>query len=114
MQLNLIENPDDTQKVSYKLARIVYAETLAQSLYVVESLASMIYNIHQKFNKSFDDIANDKNIFESPRPWGSPGKNIGVGCHALFQGNLPNLGIEPASLTSPALAGKVFTTSATN
>ena len=30
----------------------------------------------------------------------SPGKNIGVGCHALLQGNLPNPGIEP---TSPAL-----------
>ena len=30
----------------------------------------------------------------------SPGKNIGVGCHALLQGNLPNPGIEPKS---PAL-----------
>ena len=28
-------------------------------------------------------------------------------------GNLPNPGIEPASLTSPALAGRFFTTSAT-
>ena len=27
----------------------------------------------------------------------SPGKNIGVGCHALLQGNLPNPGIEPRS-----------------
>ena len=32
-------------------------------------------------------------------------------CHPL--GNLPDPGIEPASLTSPALAGKFFTTSAT-
>ena len=30
----------------------------------------------------------------------SPGKNTGVGCHALLQGNLPNSGIEPRS---PAL-----------
>ena len=30
----------------------------------------------------------------------SPGKNTGVGCHALLQGNLPNPGTEP---TSPAL-----------
>ena len=30
----------------------------------------------------------------------SPGKNTGVGCHALLQGNLPNPGIEP---WSPAL-----------
>ena len=33
-------------------------------------------------------------------PWDSPGKNTGVGCHALLQGNLPNPGIEPRS---PAL-----------
>ena len=29
-----------------------------------------------------------------PRPWNSPGKNTGVGCHAL-PGDLPNPGIEP-------------------
>ena len=39
----------------------------------------------------------------------SPGKNIGVGCHALLQGNLPNSGVEPKSLMSPALAGRFFT-----
>ena len=33
-------------------------------------------------------------------PWGSPGKNIGVGFHALLQGNLPNPGIKPRT---PAL-----------
>ena len=27
----------------------------------------------------------------------SPGKNTGVGCHALLQGNLPDPGMEPAS-----------------
>ena len=30
-------------------------------------------------------------------PWYSPGKNTGVGCHALLQGSLPNPGIEPRS-----------------
>ena len=30
----------------------------------------------------------------------SPGKNTGVGCHAVLQGNVPNPGIEPRS---PAL-----------
>ena len=40
----------------------------------------------------------------------SPGKNTGVGCHALLQGIFPTQGIEPTSLTSPALAGGVFTT----
>ena len=39
--------------------------------------------------------------------WASPGKNTRVGCHALLQGIfLP--GIEPASLASPALAGRFF------
>lgn len=65
MQLTLIKNQDDTKIVSYKLARIVYAETLAKSLRTVEAMASMIYNIHIKYNKSFDNIANDKNIFKS-------------------------------------------------
>ena len=64
MQLVLIKNPDDTQIVSYKLARIVFAETGAVSLQIVEAMASMIYNIHIKYNKSFSDIANDKNIFD--------------------------------------------------
>ena len=44
-------------------------------------------------------------------PCDSPGKNIGVGSHALLQGNLSNPRIEPASLMSPVLAGGFFTTS---
>ena len=36
-------------------------------------------------------------------PQDSPGKNTGVGCHALSPGDLPNPGIEPVSLKSPAL-----------
>ena len=39
-----------------------------------------------------------------------PGKNTGVGCHALLQGDLPSPRIEPA--LAPALAGGFFTTSA--
>ena len=35
--------------------------------------------------------------------WSSPGKNTGVGCQALLQGNLPNPEIGPASLATPAL-----------
>ena len=34
-------------------------------------------------------------------------------CHALLQRDLPHPGIEPVSLTSPALAGRFFTTSTT-
>ena len=43
----------------------------------------------------------------------SPGKNTGVGCPILLQGNLPYPGIEHASLMSPVLAGGFFTASAT-
>ena len=46
-------------------------------------------------------------------PWNSPGKNTGVGYHALLQGIIPDIGIKPASPTCPALAGGFFTTSAT-
>ena len=36
-------------------------------------------------------------------PWGFSGKNIGVGCHFLLQGNLPDPRIKPTSPVSPAL-----------
>ena len=47
-------------------------------------------------------------------PWNSPGRNTGVGCHSLLQGIFPTQGQDrtPAS-TSPASAGRFFTTSAT-
>ena len=31
-------------------------------------------------------------------PWDSPGKNTGVGCHALLQGTFPTLGLNPGPL----------------
>ena len=31
-------------------------------------------------------------------PWDSPGKNTGVGCHALFQGVFPTQGLNPCLL----------------
>ena len=43
----------------------------------------------------------------------SPGKNTGVGSHSLIQGILLTHGSNPESLTSPALAGRFFTTSTT-
>ena len=46
-------------------------------------------------------------------PLDNPGKNTGVSCHALPQGDLPNPGIKPMSLISPALANLFFTTGAT-
>ena len=43
----------------------------------------------------------------------SPGKNTGVGSHALLQGIFPIQSSNPQSLKSPALAGGLFTSSAT-
>ena len=40
----------------------------------------------------------------------NPGNNAGVGYHFLLKGDLPDSGIEPASLESPALADGFFTT----
>ena len=42
----------------------------------------------------------------------SPGNNTGVGCHALFQGIFPTQEPSLYLLTSPALTGGFFTTSA--
>ena len=42
----------------------------------------------------------------------SPGKNTGVGCHALLQGIFLSQGSNPSLLRLPALAGGFFTTSA--
>ena len=33
-----------------------------------------------------------------PRPWDSPGKNTGVGCHSLLQGIFPIQGSNPGLL----------------
>ena len=46
-------------------------------------------------------------------PWDSPGKNTGVGCHALLQGIFPTQGPNSHLFISPALAGRFFTISAT-
>ena len=46
-------------------------------------------------------------------PWDSPGKNTGVGCHALLQGIFPTQGSNPHLSPLPAVAGGFFTTSAT-
>ena len=40
-------------------------------------------------------------------PWDFPGKNIGVGCHFVSPGDLPDPGMEPGS---PAVLGGFFTT----
>ena len=48
----------------------------------------------------------------SSSPWNFSGKNTGVDCHFLSPGDLPNLQGSNLSLVSPALAVRLFTTSA--
>ena len=50
--------------------------------------------------------------YQAPLPKDSPVKNIGVGCHTCLQGIFPAQGSNPV-LTSRALAGGFFTTTAT-
>ena len=45
-------------------------------------------------------------------PTGFSRQEYWSGCHSLLQRDLPNSGIEPVSLASPALAGRFFITSA--
>ena len=47
---------------------------------------------------------------QAPLPMDSPGKNTGVGCHALLQGIFPTQGLNLHSLTFPTLAGGFLTT----
>ena len=68
MELALIKNPDESQIVIYKIARVTYAETYMPTLPAVEALASMIKNIATQFNRDISDIANDEDIFNSLKP----------------------------------------------
>ena len=43
---------------------------------------------------------------QAPLSWDSPGKNTGVGCHALLQGIFPTQGLNLSlSFKSPAMTG---------
>ena len=102
MQLTLIKNDDDTQIVSYKLARIIFAETDAESLSVVEAMASMINNIHIKYGKSFEDILKDSDLFECLNKKSPRNKNLDIAANdrkfqmclrtvkTMIHGNLPD------------------------
>ena len=54
-----------------------------------------------------DSVTPSTVAHQAPLSMDFPGKNTGVGCHFLLQGNLSNSGIEP---TSPALLGGLFPT----
>lgn len=67
MQLTLIKNPDETQAAVYKIARVIFAETGAVSLHVVEAMASMIQNAARVSGKTLNEIVADSDMFDAVR-----------------------------------------------
>lgn len=65
MNLDLIKAQSETMTLAYRIAHIVYAETHARSLRVVEALTSMISNYAKKNNRNVCDVISDETIFES-------------------------------------------------
>ena len=65
MQLTLINNPDTSAGLAYQIARIVYAQTGAQTLTGVEAMTSMIKNLSDKSGVAIEQIIGDKNIFDA-------------------------------------------------
>lgn len=65
MQFELIEIQNESMTLAYAIARVVYAETLAKSLRVVEALTSMISNIAKNNHQDIKKIIQDKTLFES-------------------------------------------------
>lgn len=68
MQLTLINNPDTSAGLAYQIARIVYAQTGAQTLTGVEAMTSMIKNLSDKSGIAIEQIIGDKNIFDALSP----------------------------------------------
>ena len=64
-QLTVITNDDDAKIALYRMARIVYAETRAQSLRSVEALAAMTVNLCEKTGRTLQDVVKDESVFES-------------------------------------------------
>jgi hypothetical protein len=63
MQLKLIKNTDMSATLSYRIARVVYEQTGAETLHVVEALTSMIKNLSDKTGTTISEIISDKTIF---------------------------------------------------
>ena len=64
MHMTLIKNPDMSASLAYKIGRVVYAQTGATSLRLVETMTSMIENISNATGASYSDIIQDENIFD--------------------------------------------------
>jgi len=64
MHFVLIKNPDASMKLAYSVARVIYAQTGATSLPLVEAVASTIANASEKNNRSISDIISDPDFFD--------------------------------------------------
>lgn len=62
---NVIKAQSNTMSLAYRIAHIVYAETHARSLQVVEALTSMISNCARKNNRDITNVISDETLFES-------------------------------------------------
>lgn len=67
MHMTLVPNPDTsmTTCLSYKIARVVYAESGATSLPLVEAFTSMIKNLSIHRGIDISDLIQDSTIFPS-------------------------------------------------
>lgn len=66
MQMTLIKNTSSPcTTLAYRVARVVYAQTGATSLTLVEAMTSMIKNISDVSGVDISDIIQDKNIFDA-------------------------------------------------
>ena len=63
MKHEIIHSTDTSECLAYQIARVVYAETGAVSLQLVEALTSMIKNISDKFDVPVGEIITDSEIF---------------------------------------------------
>ncbi len=82
----VINNPDETQRTIYKIARVVYAETSGTSLRATEALTSMIKNASKKLSRSIMDVISDPEIFDS--------LNKNSPRHKLLDVNADNRGLQ--------------------
>lgn len=78
MQLTLIKNTDMGCGLAYKVARVVYAETCASSLPVVEALTSMIANLSSASGREISSLISDSDLFESLHPESTNHENLYV------------------------------------
>lgn len=86
MHFKLVENPNDIHAVIYKVARVVYAQTHASSLRLVEAMTSMISNAALTSHRTVAEIVSDENIFDA--------LNVSSSRHAYLSVDVNNAGFK--------------------